>query len=232
MGIRTRAVLVSEGLLMAGNESLTTRANIWLDDWLRNVYRSWPWPFLNRRASGIALAAGTTALTIGGGSGGITLDIQRLIDPLYVYNSTKTAKQRARIVALNAGPIDQDESVLDSTLGRSIPIQFKARANSALWGKWDLIPYPVPDVAYLLAFDYLEQPANLASDSTIPLYPNDRTMMWAVMAAALVYTEGVESPPAQAALSAVDGMVVQDRMKYGEVPGINDVWGLDPNVFR
>lgn len=230
MGQLTRAQIVSAGLNKAGDTSLTTLANTWFNAWLRSQYRAWPWPFLHRRSSAISLAAGTTSLSVGAGSNGVTLEIQRILDPIRVGDSTYSTKKDARIVALVNGPQDYDENLNDPALTRGLPDRFKIRADSSLWGKWTLIPYPVPDKAYRIYLDYLEQPADISADATVPLYPNDRTMIQAVLVDALQYMD--EGNRYQAELEILGSMVVDDRAKYGEVMGTNDQMGLDPGVFR
>lgn len=232
MGALTRGTIVSEGGLQAGDTSLGTRMNAALNAWLRSMYAAWPWPFLERRKSGLALAAGDTSVAVGGGSGGVTPQIQRILNPIYVYNSAYSKRGRATIRQLTGGPIDLDESANSSSVGRGMPAAFKVRGKSTGFGVWDLIPYPVPDAAYLLAFDYLELPADLSSDSDIPLYPNDRTMIQLVMSEVLKYKEGADGPGYQGALQVLGSMVGEDRAKFGVVPGTNDLVQLDADVFR
>jgi hypothetical protein len=227
MGSLTRGQIVTEGLLLAGNANLTTRANQWLNSWLRSHYRSWPWPFLIRRAQNITLSAGATSLLVGGGNNGITEQVQRLYDPVYVYTADKKSRAIARIRSVIAGPVDMDESVLDPADNRGMPQYFKVRSNT-VWGTWQLEPYPYADQTYSLAFDYLIQPADITSDATVPVYPNDQTMIQAVVAWASRYMK-LESAGGE--LELLSAMGSDDRLKYGEVPGINDQLKLDGASF-
>lgn len=229
MGTLTRGQIVTEGLLIAGNANLTTRANQWLNSWLRSHYRSWPWPFLIRRAQNITLAAGATSLAVGAGQNGITEQIQRVYDPVYVYTSDKKSRALARIRSVIAGPVDMDESALDSTNNRGMPTYFKVRTYDSVWGAWNFQPFPYPDQSYQIAFDYLIQPADITSDVTVPLYPNDQTMIQAVVAFASRY---MKLDGAGSELELLSAMGSDDRLKYGEVPGTNDQLLLDGASFR
>ncbi len=229
MGQLTRATIVSEGLLKAGNTSLTTRANVWFNAWLRSTYRAWPWPFLHKRATGIALAQGATSLTFGNGSTE-TLEVQRVLDPIWVYDSAYATRARARIrpVVGDVG-LNLDETINSPTGNVGLPEFFKVRASNTVWGTWTLQPVRVPDKAYLLAVDYLVQPADISSDATVPVYPNDQTMIQCVCAHAWQYMGDERYGEG---LQILASMVTDDRMKYGEVAGTNDMVSLDPGVFR
>jgi hypothetical protein len=238
MGQLTRAQIVTQALSKAGADAtaLTTLANTWLNTRLRTLYASWPWPFLHRPVSAIPLAAGTTALVVGAGSGGITNEIKRILDPLYIYDSAYTTKGKIRIRALLDETLDMELATQDTALNRGRPELVKVVADSALWGRWNLIPYPVPDKAYLLKLDYIEQPADIntaaGGDAVKPIYPSDRTLVAAVVAEILAYDEGLESPAAAVAEEEYGALAVQDRVRYGEVFGTNDQLGLDGSVFR
>ena len=52
---------------------------------LFRLYNSWPWPFLQRRITGVSLAADTQSLALGAGSGGISLAVRQFLDPIRVY---------------------------------------------------------------------------------------------------------------------------------------------------
>lgn len=228
MGTLTRGQIVTEGLLLAGNANLVDRANQWLNSWLRSHYRSWPWPFLIRRAQNITLSAGATSLLVGGGNNGITEQVQRLYDPVYVYTADKKSRAIARIRSVIAGPVDMDESALNPSDNIGMPAYFKVRSGTT-WGTWQLEPYPYPNQNYNLAFDYLIQPADITSDATVPVYPNDQTMIQAVVAWSSRY---MKLEGAGGELELLSAMGSDDRLKYGEVPGINDQLQLDGASFR
>ncbi len=232
MAQATCASLISEALLQAGDTSLGARAVVWGNQWLRSQYRAWPWPFLQKRASGLTLNSGATSLVVGGGSGGVTDVIQRIYDPLYLYTSDKSTRSTARFSQLVGGSIEFDEDArLNSQIG--LPVRFKGRPSSTTWGVYTLIPDPIPDRNLLLSFDYIFQPTDVFTGTTggssIPIYPNDRTIVQAIKHMALDY---MKSEEAMMALEVLGAMVIDDRMKYGQSPGINDVWQYDGSTFR
>lgn len=222
------STVISTGLLKAGNTNLTANALVWLNAWLRSQYRSWPWPYLRRRKSGFALGAGVDTLLFGAGSGSVTEEVQFIEDPIYVYTSDKRNRSMARIQSISRS-VDpsNDEDARDTAQGRGIPLLFKIRASTE-WGKWNLIPTPVPDQSYLLAFDYFIQPADILSTET-PLYPNDRTMIQAVLVDAYQY---MKHELYTTELEILASMVREDRARYGQAPGTNDQVLLDSSVFR
>ena len=231
MGQLTRAQIVDEGINLAGNSQLTTRANTWLNAWLRSQYAAWPWPFLHKRISGVALASASTSLLLGAGSNGVTAEIRRVLDPIQLYDSAYSLKGQLRIRPNNgANPLWDESSNNPSLTG--LPSHIKV-AQDTLWGRWKLYPWPIPQTNYLLAIDYLEAPADLSADASVPIYPNDRTMIQAVYTDALKYEQaGEDMTQYRAELEVLGRMVVDDRMKYGDVTGTNDQLGLDTNTFR
>jgi hypothetical protein len=229
MGQLSFASIVTNGLQKAGDTSLTTYANVWLNAFLRETYRDWPWPFLHKRTTGIALAAGTTSLSFGAGSTE-TLEVPRIFDPIKVYTAAYTGKGVARIRQIIESDVDHDAVFNDTTQGRGIPTTMKIQPDASLWGKWTLRPWPVPDKAYLLGIEYLIQPADISNTALVPMYPNDRTMILAVEAEALNHMH--EAELAMAKFSALQQAVVQDRLRYGSAEGINEDQSLDDSVFR
>lgn len=235
MGALNRGVLVAEGLRLA-NEStaLSTRANFWLNAWLRSTYAATPWPFLIQRKADLSLPTGTTSLSVGSGGSSITQDIQRVFAPVYLYDTAKTFQGTARIKQRLSGPASEDESAFNTTTKRGMPAEFKMRAPAYAagvdsYGKWELWPNPVPEKDYLIAFDYQVIPDDLAADGDTPIYPNDRTMIQAVAVEALHYDADERYIQE---LEVLRSMTLDDRLRYGGVPGTNDVHQLDSSVFR
>lgn len=229
MGQLSAANLIATALNKAGDSRLTTPALTWLNAWLRSAYAAWPWPYLQRRIAGLALPAGTQSLSLGAGAGGVTLEIKRVLDPLWVYDSVYSTKLRARIRTYIAGDAFEDESINNPATNIGCPQQFKIRADTSLFGKWSLIPTPVPDKAYLLAVDYIIIPADIVTTTDVPTYPNDRTMIQAILCDALQY---MKDKAYLDELQVLASMVIDDRVKFGEVAGTNDQTLLDPSVFR
>lgn len=230
MGQLSHDTIISEALLKAGKEpsTLSTRATVWLNARLRGLYKGWAWPYLQRRIDSLALTTGTASLSLGAGAGGVTEEIKLIRSPILVYKSDYTVRVYAHIEELQG---DFGDAGYDTTAQRGVPNRFKVRADTSLWGKWTLRPIPVPDRDLLLVVDYQIQPANI-SGSTVPLYPNDRTLIAGVMADAFIYMYGPDSAEAAAAEDEFSALAARDRAEYGGVPGTNDLLGLDSSVFR
>lgn len=235
MATLTRTQIVSAGLQKAGQPQLTTHANTWLNAALRRAYGSWNWPFLHKRLGGIALATGTTSFDFGAGSNGETLDVKRVLDPVRLYTSGYTAKGRARIRNVNDTDLDIDETLNDPSKGRGIPTTFKVRLSTSIQGRWTLYPNPIPDKDYLVALEYLFLPANLSGDSSVPIYPEDETLIQMVYVEALRFMDderGLLLTKIAAEDSKLQAMLVADRLAHGSAEGINEDQLLDDNIFR
>ena len=233
MGIKTRSQIVTEGLLMAGDSKLTTRAKAWLNGWLRSQYAGFMWPFLLQQETGIALAEGEATFTIGAGSGGVTPAIRRIVDPIWIYTSDKKTRSRIRIHSMLETDESSELDVNDEAEHTGLPSQARCHADATTWGKWQVRFDRWADKDYLIKLSYYEQPEDIdetsGGDSTVPRYPNDRTMIKAVEVEALRYKKAENF---QNELEVLASMVVDDRLKFGEVPGQNDYILLDPSVFR
>lgn len=231
MGQLTWGDIITEGGLLVGDDSQGTRAKIWFNAWLRKTYRSWAWPFLKRRLSGLSLVSGAASVSFGAGAGGVTQEISRVFEPIYVYTSDFKTRARADIMELLDEDIMYDESSRDPAANIGMPRRFKMRADTTLWGKWSLITFPIPDRNYLLAFDYQVVPANLVLDADTILYPEDRTLMQAAKCAVLDYADGPAAGTTQSELQVLSTMIMDDRINYGDAAGDGEYWSLDGSVF-
>lgn len=226
MAALTRAEIVSEGQLLAGRDDMATEAAKWLQRWLDSVAASWPWPVLQTEYVDIALAQGATSLTLGNGNGGITKRLIRILDNVWLYNSTKTFRQRLRIRHQLGTPTDRISS--SSHIG---PPQ-TARIFKSTYGVWTMYFDPVPDKAYLLTIPAIILPDAMTSDIDVPWYENDETMVQAVAFKVSEYHNGKDSPVTAAFQQALAGLVANDRVRFGATTGVNDVLPLSPHVFK
>lgn len=230
MGVLTRGQIVTEGLLKAGKAptSLSTRANTWLNVRIRSLEKGAPWPYLLQKRDGLALNTGAASASVGAGDGGVTNDIKLVKSPILIYASTYTTRVIAPITSVDG--LFHDTGY-DTAARRGVPAAFRV-AQGTVWGKWSLIPDITPDRNLLLAFYYQEMSPALAADATVPRYPNDQTLIQAVMLDALIYMHGPDSSEAAAANDDYNAMVFRDRAELGSVPGTNDHLGLDGAWFR
>lgn len=234
MSYKTLGTLVEEGCKRIGRDDDDLEAEVLKGvlNWLRQTYLSWPWPFLHESRAQLSLPTGTTALTIGGGNGGITPEIQKVIDPIWVQTSDGGIRAMARIRQLTGGnDTHEEERVQSSATWRGLPSVFRVRPSTSTPGVWSLVPMPYPDKDYLISFDYIVLPANITSTDK-PIYPNDLTIVQAASVEALLYTNGHDDAGYQDAIQVLARRTAEDRTRFGSAPGINDVIQLDGNVFR
>ncbi len=234
MGQLTRAQIVTRGLELAGRTNLTTQANVWLNAWLRETYRSWTWPFLHKRLAGVSLASGTTSLSFGAGAGGETLEVPHIYDPLRIYTSNKSIRSNVRVRSVFGGDPTMDDDLVDEDNQVGTPELVRIRPDTSAWGKWALKFYPIPNQTFLLALDYIVQPADIdttsGGDDEVPIYPNDGTMIQAVLVAAMKYLHKYEE--AAQADGDLGNMKAGDKVRYGMSPGLGTKLELDSRYFR
>jgi len=239
MGKLTRTQIITQGITLAGKPT-TSAAFVSLvvtswNAWLRSTYKGWLWPFLNRQQAGIPLTAGAQSLVIGGGSGGVSDDLDDIFDPIYIYSSDYAYLGSARIRQIRGGPSYREPSAINPATNTGMPVEFKAResAGGAVEGLWTLVPYPFPDRNYLLSIDYKRLPIDSSSDSEVVAYRNDRTLIQAAKVCCLEHMAGGSGDPAYAQeLEILAAMTGQDFAKDAAKTGMNDNLGLDPNFFR
>lgn len=225
MGALTATEIVSEGQLLAGRDDNATASLRWLQRWLDSVAASWPWPVLQEESVGISLSAGSASLVVGGGSGGISERMHKLLDNVWIYNTDRTFKRRIRIRHQLGMPSDR----IDPTTRVGVPDT--ARLFSSAYGVWTLRFEPTPDRDYLLTIPYIRVPDAITGADT-PWYPNDETMVQVVAFKNHEFYDGKDSPVTQAAQQALGALVANDRIRYGSISGVNDSMILDPTVFR
>lgn len=224
MGLMTIDAIVNEGMKQAGRDGITTRMYEMLNEWLFSQYTSFPWPYLHARFS-MTLPAGTTPLNVSSVQTGFR--IQRIFDPIYLRTPTYQKQRTCRIRQLLDGPVWADENTANPQQSMGTPEWFKLRAHPAGWGAWQLLPFPFPNQDFTIAFDYLYVPNVLTLANQIPLYPSDRSMVQAVKVAAQAYANRKDG----ADIDLLRNLVVEDRERFGSVPGTNDTQQLDGGVF-
>lgn len=240
MGQSTLSAIVSQGLKLAAREDLAEAGPdgvitpyLELQMWLRKMAADWPWPQLYRRATSISLPAGTASMNLGGAGTNITDAIQRIRDPLYLYDSAYGTRATMRVQPIEDNGVQFDETVNNPTTNRGQPQYVKVRpfafTTSAVAGKWTLYFTPIPDRAYLIAVPYMLMPPD-PSASEYPWYPVDRTMVH--MVKTFAFSMGHDQEKAAMANEELAAMIGRDKMQHGQNAGINLVSPLDSNVFR
>ena len=222
MGLMTRSEIVLEGMRTAGRDDLGTLANTWLQNWLNAVAASWDWPILRREAS-VTLNAQT--MDYGNGTNGVSDRILRVIDELWWYTTDRATRNRIKLRDQNASPFDKIQKT--DIIGPPA----SARVLKAGFGVARLSFEPTPDQTYSLWLPYQHLPTQMTSDSDVPWYENDETMIQAVAYKTHEYSDGKDSPVTVAAQQTLAGLLSNDRYRYGNSAGQNDVAYKDPKVF-
>lgn len=222
MGIKTRAEIVAEGMSTAGRDDLTTQANGWLQNWLNSVAASWDWAIL-RRESTVSLSS--QQKDIGNGQGGISDRILRVVNEIWWYTTDQTSQGRVNVRDQNASPLDTIQPT--TTIGSPASV----RILKPSLGVARLNFEPTPDKTYNLFVPYQILGTQLSSDTDIPWYENDETMIQAVAFKTHEYADGKDAPTTQAAQQQLSMLLNNDKYRYGISAGQNDVLYKDPKVF-
>lgn len=229
MGNLTANQIITQGLAIVSRPDLADLALIDLNAWLEKRAEDWPWPKLHRRKEGVSLPSGSRSISFGAGSSGVTLQVQRIIDPIWIYKSDYTGGAKLRIRTITDGNEEWDETINNPTTRRAKPEVAKVKVDETTEGKWTIVPMQVPDKNYLLAVDYIVMPAPVVG-TTIPWYSGDSTMIKVVEVFSLNYTKRYDVLAQER--EVLRNMVVEDRMRKGQIEGTNATLGLDSSIFR
>ena len=227
MGALTFAEILTEGGLLGGNDSLTTRAPIALKNWLRRQAAVWPWPHVIRTVSGLSLAAQSSA-TVGAGSGGVTDIIHQVKKPITLYSPDFRSRLRPDIVAYDESNLGLSIAVQAGQSSYGSPTKAKVGRVFGVRGQWQIDFFPRPDRAYLMELILHVIPADPAP-ADIPWYPEDETMIEFVSTFIKRYDNDDDRFDA---MEVVAAKVVDDRAVHGGVPGFNEDLSLDESVFK
>lgn len=225
MGTLTRDTIVSEALQLAGDTSLTSRAEVWLNAWLRDEYRGWDWDFL-RRLTTISLASGAVSATMA-----LTHPTKARPKDVYVHRpagtigATLAARKRLTKVGFITGLEADRHPLLATTNDTGEPQRwgFDARDSAGLIYVW-----PRADQAYSLDVEWYETPAD-PTGTGVPLYPSDEVMIQAVFARAL---DHMQDPRAQAEHAKLEMMKHRVRAVERDSAGQYGYAPLDSRYFR
>lgn len=226
MGASLFSEIVSEGLLQAGDTSLTTRANFALKKWLRSQAEGFLWPML-KSLEQVAVSANAESFSIGNGQGGVSEEIFRINDPMKIWDTGSNTLAGLANIRVKTDWSDALVNPFDGSQGK--PTEARLVQSRSSKGEWEVSFDHETDKAYTVQVSYYCIPADPAT-SAVPWYPNDRTMVQAVYVEALKYKK---DPNYRNELDLLAGMVRQDRMNHGIKPGINDAGiPLNKSIFR
>lgn len=228
MGSRTRDDIIMEGMNRGGRDNMLTVMAGNLNDWLDRMGRSWTWPKLTRRRGEIPLNAGTAQVLIGNGSSGVAERVTHLIGKPLIYDEA-TRRVRGRLTLVDY--VDEYSNAQVAGGGSTVAPSFYT-VETVSENQLRLMFSTLADQNYLMDMVLHLLPARLTSGTEIPWYPEDSTMIQAIMAATLRSENGVDSPSYQSAVAELDDMVANDRIKHGVTSTLNAVFGLNSEVYR
>lgn len=215
MGILTHDQLVSAGLELAGNTSLTSHASVWLNTWLRDVYMKHPWPFLQKRYGPISMTVGASAYAIGNGSGGSVTDRIFRVKRVALADTVNTGFKGELNIGDEEDVEPWDDPAWIDTLSRGLGTEVFITSAGADPFLWTLSFNKPLDRAYriLVTAQYLP---GAVTTSGVPIYQNDETMIHAIYVKALKHQDDPRSFGEGQALQA---MVAADRVALGRRHG-------------
>lgn len=182
MGEFTTAEIITEGLELAGDTSLTLRALNWLNMSLRRVYAQHPWPFLKTRYGPITLTAGSSSFLFGNGSN--TVDKILRIERIRVASPTNNSFKGEMLVNDDEDTDAADDpSWLDSN-SSGLPSRALIEAEPTVAHSWTVSFETNLDKAYRVLIRARRLP-EYVDPSEIPVYPSDATMIHMVYVYAL-----------------------------------------------
>lgn len=228
MGERTVDVIVSEGLLRGGDDTIPTKALNALNTWLGVQAAAWPWPQVIKKVSGISLAAGVSSLQVGAGSGGITDIIKEIRRPIRLYSTDFSRISQLDIIDSDEAQMGADAIISSGQGQQGLPVSAKVEAVFGTRGAWTISPFPKPDKDSLLTFSIHVLPVAYATGG-IPWYPEDDTMMWFVEAFCRRWNK---QPDWQQMMEIVASKVSEDRIRHGSPQGSNESVELDHKTFK
>ena len=235
MASLTRDQIITRALTQVGRDedAYVTLAQQWLQQWLDSVAKSWEWPQLRDEWFGFELDGSATA-PAGyqfGKDDGVDSPSQLVTaieDNIWLYLLDGSAKRRLRV-----------ERTLRDPIGR-LPLTNKpsgtptsvAVIKSDVEGVWDIFPNCPVDRTYLLMVPYRYIPTALASGSTIPWFPDDTTLIAAVVYAAQRHANGAAHEETIAAQEALATMLSQAKVRNVPTDSLVEMSNAFPNWRR
>jgi len=224
MGRLTRDQIIAAGLAKAGHDNtITSTAATAFQAMLDDIYASFAWPFLRKRAA-VTMAAGQGAFDIGNGSGAPAAVTEWVKSIMAIKVADTVSDSFAADLPLTDadGLSPNDEPAWHTSTGTPQKMLREPKFGDP-W-KWTLTPVPAPEKAYRLLVEMHAIPAALSSGSAIPAYPFDDTLIEAVCAWAAFYND---DPRSVASDGKVAALLRADRVKLAPTKRM----GLDTQRF-
>jgi hypothetical protein len=184
VGVKTRVVLIGEALELAGNTSLTLRAEQWIDMALVRLSMGAPWPFLMKRAN-IAVTAGSSSFILGNGTG-TSARVARINRVTYTDSTGFRGTLDALVQAENLDAAD-DPSINTLITNGAPAMGYLSNVTDAF--DWRVSFDRKTDKAYTFVAAHQIIHAVLTGDSDVPQFPNDRTIVQALIVEAMFHAK-------------------------------------------
>lgn len=226
MATNTRGQIIAEALSTVGRDELSTLAQGWLQRWLDSVAQSWDWPQLRTEMLGYELngaAANGAGQQFGSGGTPTTGPASRVVqiyDNIWLYLADGSMHQKVPLIKFLRDPKDK---LAVEGVNRGIPTQILAEKSNTSQGRFNLYVYPEPNQTYLLSVPYRFIPGALSSDSDVPWFPDDETMVMAVMYKAWSQVDGPASENALKCQQDLAALLSVHKMRNAGVSPNGDV---------
>ncbi len=209
---RTANEIISDALKQIGNETLTTNAQVWLNNFLDRMYEDLKWPFQEESASG--------SVTEGASTVNLPADFIDFWDRNGLRLQDSDGNQ-FRVVPRSAD--DFDMLVQPTTPGTP---------EIALVNFADLTwqPYPAPDQTYTWLLRYKKKPARITNfDAVISPFSNDELLFQAVFVKGLQFEDDDRYVPESLVL---EKMIKMYKRGFNLSPTKGKTMNLGSQTFR
>jgi hypothetical protein len=168
MSALTANQIISEALTLAGNPSLTTIAQEWLNNILDRLYEDFRWPFLQKIATGNVDS-----------SNALPADFS----DLWNREGLKVIDTTGNMTSLNVIQADQYDLLTNPSLPGA-PTDALFDLNTLTWA-----PYPLPNTPFTYSLRYKYKPARVTNFDAVVTFPNDALLVQAVYVRALQHED-------------------------------------------
>jgi hypothetical protein len=228
--VATCTVIITEALQKAGAPHLSTRAIVWLNAVLESLYASWDWPFLKQRYGPFTLAAGINSFEIGDGT--LTSDKLQNISRVRIGDTVNTGLKADLLVDDDEDVDPYDDPLWANSAATGLPrlslVEVAISASYVQPWRWLVSFDRYLDKSYRVVVRAKRRPADMNGTTDVPLYPGTNTLIQAI------YVEALRDDKDERwrdELNVLNGMIAEDRVKYGRSQG-SQVIGLSRRRFK
>jgi hypothetical protein len=211
MGMRTGSEIISDALKLLGNETLTTEAQVWLNNILARLYEDHRWPFQEKTATG-TVTPGSTAIAL-------PADFADFWD----RNGLRLQDSSGNLFRVL--PLQADDFDLMYQPGESGRPEF-ARVDLAEM-EWQ--PSPIPDAIYTWILRYKKAFVEITDFSAAIDFPNDMLLTQAVFVRGLQFEDDDRYP---AELNVLEAMTKKFRRGYNVSPTKGTALRFQSQTFK